>query len=353
MDQSLIWDLLLRGIAIGALVAMAAGLARGAAGASQRIAGVLFCLGGAAYAVNSSDVLRDAIGPWFLLVVLFASSGVGLFWLFLLTLFEDRRITAPMLAPPVVLALIAYVAIASPPVARSWLFGLHHVIQAGLILHALFVIARSWRGDLVEVRRRLRGGLMTVVALYALLITGAESTDRAGHAPPWFELVSAFILAALSITGAFIFLQARAALFGASNPAAAPAPALDAGDRLLLDKLNQIMGSGEAWRREGLTIGALAEELSVPEHRLRRLINDQLGARNFAAFVNGRRVEAAKCLLSDPAKARTPVSAIAFDLGFASLGPFNRAFKEETGLTPSEWRRRELGEGSPIPENPG
>jgi len=353
MDQGVIWDLLLRGVAIGALVAIAAGLARGAAGVSQRIAGVLFCLGGAAYAVNSSDVLREAVGPWFLLVVLFASSGVGLFWLFILTLFEDRPITAPTLAPPAVLALIAYTAIASPPAPRSWLFGLHHVIQAGLILHALFVIARSWRGDLVEVRRRLRGGLMTVVALYALLITGAESTDSAGHAPPWFELVSAFILAAVSIAGAFIFLEARAALFGASTPATAAAPTLDAGDRLLLDKLNQIMGSGEAWRREGLTIGALASELSVPEHRLRRLINDQLGARNFAAFVNGRRVEAAKRLLSDPAKARTPVSAIAFDLGFSSLGPFNRAFKEGTGLTPSEWRRRELGDSSPIPENSG
>jgi len=353
MVQSLIWDLLLRGIAIGALAAMAAGLARGVAGASQRIAGVLFCLGGAAYAVNSSDALREAVGPWFLLIVLFASSGVGLFWLFLLTLFEDRPITAPMLVPPTVLALIAYLAIASPPVVRAWLFGLHHLIQAGLILHALFVIARTWRGDLVEVRRRLRGGLMTVVALYALLITVAESTDSAGHAPPWFELVSAFFLAALSIAGAFIFLQARAALFGVSAPTTAAAPMLDAGDRLLLDKLNETMGAREAWRREGLTIGALAEELSVPEHRLRRLINDQLGARNFAAFVNGRRVAAAKRLLSDPARARTPVSTIAFDLGFASLGPFNRTFKEQTGLTPSEWRRRELGEGSPIPENSG
>jgi hypothetical protein len=57
---------------------------------------VLFCLGGGAYALNSSDVLHEAVGPWFLLIVLCASSGVGLFWLFLLTLFEDRTVTAPM-----------------------------------------------------------------------------------------------------------------------------------------------------------------------------------------------------------------------------------------------------------------
>jgi hypothetical protein len=36
-------------------------------------------------------------------------------------------------------------------------------------------------------------------------------------------------------------------------------------------------------------------------------------------------VAAAKQRLADPADAHTPVSAIAFDLGFASLGPFNRA----------------------------
>ncbi len=113
------------------------------------------------------------------------------------------------------------------------------------------------------------------------------------------------------------------------------------------------MGKGEAWRREGLTIGSLAEEVGVPEHRLRRLINDHLGHRNFAAFVNVYRIGAAKQRLADPATARTPISAIVFELGFASLGPFNRAFKEATGQTPSEWRKAQLGGAAPIPENPG
>jgi AraC-like DNA-binding protein len=106
------------------------------------------------------------------------------------------------------------------------------------------------------------------------------------------------------------------------------------------------------WRREGLTIGDLAAEVGVPEHRLRPLINDHLGFRNFAAFVNAHRIEAAKTLLGDPAQARQTVAAIAFDLGFGSLGPFNRAFKEVAGITPTQWRRQALGETSPISENP-
>ncbi len=68
--------------------------------------------------------------------------------------------------------------------------------------------------------------------------------------------------------------------------------------------------------------------------------------------MNARRIEAERQILCDPAQARTTVAAVAFDLGFGSLGPFNRAFKEETGQTPTEWRRQALETGSPIPENP-
>jgi AraC-like DNA-binding protein len=107
----------------------------------------------------------------------------------------------------------------------------------------------------------------------------------------------------------------------------------------MLAKLGALMDADEIWRREGLSIGALAEAVGVPEHRLRPLINGHLGFRNFAAFVNTRRIEAAKALLTDPKQSRTTIAAIAYDLGFGSLGPFNRAFKEATGLTPTEFRR--------------
>jgi AraC-like DNA-binding protein len=91
----------------------------------------------------------------------------------------------------------------------------------------------------------------------------------------------------------------------------------------------------ELWRREALTIGELSEVVGVPEYALRRLINGELGYRNFPEFLNERRVTAAKVALR-ATKAR--VSAIAYEVGFSSLGPFNRAFKEATGVTPIKWR---------------
>jgi AraC-like DNA-binding protein len=105
------------------------------------------------------------------------------------------------------------------------------------------------------------------------------------------------------------------------------------------------------YRQDGLTIAQLAERLGMPEYRLRRLINQALGYRNFNSFLNVYRIADAKAALADPAQAEVPVLTIALDAGFSSLGPFNRAFKAETGMTPSEFRRVQGGMGSPIPNS--
>jgi len=97
-----------------------------------------------------------------------------------------------------------------------------------------------------------------------------------------------------------------------------------------------------AYRREGLTIGALAAALGLPEYRLRQLINEGLGYSNFNAFLNRYRIDEARAALADPAQREVPVLTIAMDAGFQSIGPFNRAFKAGAGVTPTEYRRRAL-----------
>ena len=77
--------------------------------------------------------------------------------------------------------------------------------------------------------------------------------------------------------------------------------------------------------------------MSTPVYLLRQVINQQLGYRNFNAFLNHFRLKlAAEKLKSEP---REKVLAIALEVGFASLAPFNRAFKEQFGMTPSEYRQ--------------
>lgn len=344
-------ELMLRGMAIGALIATMAGLWRGGEGRSARLAGVMFSLAVISYTLQSSEYSRAALGPVEPLVHFLALGGSGFFWLFILTLFDDREISLPMLAPAVGLTLLGLVGWLGPAPARPAIWIAHNLLEVALAVHALFVIVRSWRGDLVEARRRLRGPFLAAVTLFVVTLAGFEIGESFGIEADWYELAGAAALAAFCTAGSVVFLQAQPDLFGAAKPPQT-APDMDAADQLLVQRLEAVMRDKEAWKREGLTIGTLADEVGVPEHRLRRLINDQLDCRNFAAFVNAYRIAAAKQRLSDPATARTSISAIAFDLGFGSLGPFNRTFKEATGQTPSEWRKAQLGSGSPNPENP-
>lgn len=60
--------------------------------------------------------------------------------------------------------------------------------------------------------------------------------------------------------------------------------------------------------------------------------------------MNAHRIAEAQRVLADPARAGDTVAAIAFELGFGSLGPFNRAFLAQAGAAPRAWRKQMLGE---------
>ena len=120
---------------------------------------------------------------------------------------------------------------------------------------------------------------------------------------------------------------------------------LSAADQKLIDALMRLMGDERIYRHDNVTIGTLATKLGIPEYKLRRLINQRLGYRNFNVFLNEHRIAEAKAALADPSQAEVPVITIAMDAGFQSLGPFNRAFKAITGVTPTEYRRLKAHRG--------
>src|SRR5206468_1097751 len=144
-------------------------------------------------------------------------------------------------------------------------------------------------------------------------------------------------------------LPAAAGIFGQAP--AAPSQTTDKPviEPALLHRLERLMVVDRAYRRAGLTIGVLSAQLGVPEYRLRQLINEGLGHRNFNAFLNSYRIEEAKAALADPEQKEVPVLTIAMDAGFQSIGPFNRAFKAATDLTPTEFRRLAAAKNASMP----
>jgi AraC-like DNA-binding protein len=217
-------------------------------------------------------------------------------------------------------------------------------------LLALAEALATWRADLVEKRRRLRIFVVGVAGAYALVNTLAQLVLSAAPAPAALTLLNSLCLLIVMLLVAWPLLRLGAAELFVDEPVPLPVPTepdepppadetTEPADPAGVAALERLMHEQHAYREEGLTIGGLAARLSMPEYKLRRLINQGLGYRNFNAFLNHYRLADVKAALLDPAQAATPVLEIAMDAGFQSLGPFNRAFKTETGLTPTEYRR--------------
>ncbi|MXY51664.1 MAG: helix-turn-helix transcriptional regulator [Gammaproteobacteria bacterium] len=95
--------------------------------------------------------------------------------------------------------------------------------------------------------------------------------------------------------------------------------------------------------RQTLFRASLADELRLPEYRLRKLIHEEMGFRNFNVFLHHYRLREACGMLSDRRQARTPILTIALTVGYQSINTFNRAFRQTLGETPSAFRARSVG----------
>lgn len=205
--------------------------------------------------------------------------------------------------------------------------------------YLFFVAIRTAAHDLVEARCQFRIWFMGAAALAGVVFTFTHLIY--GHnLPDALQLFQTTIFIILCLLLAFYTLKVREHVWALPQNFSMKQPdALAPSEAALLAKLQASMKE-DVWREEGLTIRKLAENLDAPEHRLRKVINQGLGYRNFAAFVNEHRIGAACEVLADPNKADIPVITIAYEVGYASLGPFNRAFKDIVGENPTEYRKR-------------
>jgi len=108
----------------------------------------------------------------------------------------------------------------------------------------------------------------------------------------------------------------------------------------LIEKIQSAMTDNRLFQKEQLTISQLAEAIGEQEYKVRRAINQELGYRNFIDFTNSFRIKAAVGILKDPSQSKLTILEIAYQTGFNSIGPFNRSFKQTTGLTPTEFRKK-------------
>ncbi len=126
------------------------------------------------------------------------------------------------------------------------------------------------------------------------------------------------------------------------NPLKYPGSNLTAGDsKRLVEQLQQHMKTRKPYLEPELTLEQLATQLSIRPKILSQVINESLN-QNFFDFVNRYRIEDAKQLLTNPEDKKITVLEVLYEVGFNSKSSFNTLFKKHTGLTPSEFKRKNL-----------
>ena len=242
-----------------------------------------------------------------------------------------------------------------------WLGRLHALAMLGFSAAALWEVARGWRDDLVASRRLTRRWVALGIALYSGLALVVELAVQGREVGPWLPTLHVLGIGTIALgLAVFMARHSLAVVLGSDGLAdtspesalqpAAPEPAVVADpspaasnpplpdkEARWLDRLNQALAADHICRREGLTLADLAQALGLAEAPLRALINQRLGFRNFNDFLHHHRLQEAMDRLG---REDLPILSIALECGYGSIGPFNRAFKQRTGLTPTEYRAR-------------
>jgi AraC-like DNA-binding protein len=277
------------------------------------------------------DVVRNMAPPAFALLA----------WL----LFTENRRIPQWLVGLTTLQLGVEVApqLLGPDATFDAVSALLHLVFS--VLAVLWTVA-YWRADLVEARRRTRALLTIVLAvdgvvtsvLLRLVIPSESYANYLAHVV--LTALTGFIVV-------FVMLRMMDGDVGPylGAPTAPPPSATEAReqeDDLALTRLERLLAGHKVYLEPGLTVAALALRVGTPEYRLRRLIHERMGFRNFNSFLHSYRVREAAEQLADPNLQRMPILTIALSCGYGSVNTFNRGFREVMGSNPSEYRARQL-----------
>jgi AraC-like DNA-binding protein len=224
------------------------------------------------------------------------------------------------------------------------------VIEFGFLSLAIVWTVSGINSDVVNGRRRMR--MILLLPLYVAIAV-------LEFVPIWFfsgrSLESIYfalntgIFAAIASLLAYLSLVSRFEHFQALSRVAPNSLSIDGPDPTLVEdrrRFDETFVAGKLHRDPALTVARLARAMDIPQYRLRRLIHETLGFRNFNDLLNRSRIDdfCEQALHVENADAR--ITSLAFDAGFSSITTFNDAFRRIRQMTPTEFRRRVASCGS-------
>ncbi len=221
---------------------------------------------------------------------------------------------------------------------------LYHIISSAVIMLLLIAVIRfTPRIHMADKLRTYKYWLVMALIMMHLLLLVVYLGQVAEMISPEHTL---FIATMLRITFIYLILTSLFRVFDhqfeldATRVPTASRYMLSAEDREIAHNLEEMLANGQLHQDSGLNRARLAEKVGIGEHRLSRIINRSFG-KSFSALLNGWRIEEAKQRLLEE---DTAITKIAFEVGFNSIASFNRVFRENTGMSPTEFRASHSGE---------
>ena len=340
-----ILDILIRGAGISACLFFCAILLPHGIKAQAVWRGILYGIGVSAYFIWSApwyNILPDEIQAASLTLTLY---NPLLFWLAVRALFNDAtsftraEVVVSGIYSVVVFVLLVSIYVNAAPATDigSVVFRITAFV---LVLHGMSELVRQYEDDLLNPRRRMRVYLTGILGLYFIVLFVVRLIFPDAQPPDVFLTLNAFIVTILAIANNFVNVKFRSELLPPNrpyNPAEKITRTSVSSDKKnqhseLIAKVIGAMENDHMYREETLSVQTLAQALGAQEYLLRRAINRGLGHRNFSQFLNSYRLSEIRSALCDPGKSHLPILTIAYDAGFNSIGPFNRAFKHAYGF---------------------
>lgn len=307
--------------------------------------GIFYLLSLILFLLVNWKIVDDTI--WFVILEIGDLSIPILFWYFCKSIFDDDfKLGKKYLLLYVINLFVLYVLFYFTQFGKlnssAWYFLIikhtSHVISLVYVILGIGEAFRNKSVDLLESRIKLRARFILVAGFLNVLTLIITISGNFSGNDDYFML---FQIIAIGIILFMIFYYLVEFKSGFFFKKANIKTVVIKADSKISEGLNHLIRIDKIYLQEGLTIRKLSDQMNEQEYKVRKYINQHLGFRNFNDFLNSYRIQNACELLLDEKKSDLTVLEIAYSLGYNSLGPFNKAFKNHTGVTPTTYRKQE------------
>ena len=106
----------------------------------------------------------------------------------------------------------------------------------------------------------------------------------------------------------------------------------------LMQNMINLFDSEQIYKENDICLEMIARRLNTTRHNASQVINEHFKM-NFHELVNKYRIKEAKSILDNDSQKNLNIIDVAYEVGYNNKVTFNKAFKKDTKLTPSEYQK--------------